>query len=693
MSKKNHFVEVAVDLPIDTPLYYKIPKELIHNIDKGKRVVIPLGKRRGVGYVIDFPSLTSSAAINGIKIEKIKNIISILDESPLFDDHQLALYRWISTYYFAPLGEVIKTAMVGEVNPKGDKLKFEGIGQNNRKKRSQSITLNTADNPISETHTLSSEQEKAFNNIRQGILEGNFSPYLLFGVTGSGKTEVYLRAIKESLNLKKRVIFLVPEISLTERFTRLLLAMFPNNVAIVHSSLAKKDRNMQWQQIKEGKIDIVIGARSAIFAPLKNIGLIIVDEEHDPSYKQEEGVKYNARDVALIMGKLFKLTVVLGSATPSIESFYNTTIGKFTLLKLTSRVEDKKLPEVEVVDMKGKAKGDIFSENMRKGIIANLERGFQTILFLNRRGFSSFILCKDCGYIYNCKNCNVSLTFHKGLNILRCHYCNLSKKPPDRCIKCHGYNLLPVGLGTERLEEEIRKVFPDAKIVRLDRDTARKKSHRGIIDKVEKGEIDILIGTQMVTKGHHFPGVTLVGVVSGDNSLAFPDFRASERTFQLVTQVAGRAGRGETPGRVIIQTYNPMESCFLRAIDHNYFGFYEEEIRLRKEAMYPPFLRLVSLRFDGKEDDKVSSVANKTEKICRGIITALPNLKKKITVLGPSPAFLSRLKGKHRWHILIKGRDVKSLHLFIRQVKEKMSKTRGLSGVKMVIDIDPVNLL
>ncbi|MFQ5900311.1 MAG: primosomal protein N' [Thermodesulfobacteriota bacterium] len=693
MLKKNLFYEVAVDLPIYTSLYYRIPEGLASLVDKGKRVVVPIGRRRSVGYVVGLPNTTSSGFIGGIEKSKIKDIIDILDEAPLFDDRHLALYKWISAYYFAPLGEVIRTAMVGETNPKSDKL-FEKVGRKkHRKRKHKAPPLLNKENLTQDNHTLSSEQEKALNSINKGLHGEKFSPYLLFGVTGSGKTEVYLRAIKEALMLKKKAIFLIPEISLAPRFARILLAEFPDRVAIIHSGLTKRDRYEQWQGIKKGKVDIVVGTRSAVFAPLKDLGLIIVDEEHDPSYKQEEGVKYNARDVALMMGKLLKLTVVLGSATPSIESFYNTKVGKLSLLELTQRVEDKGLPKVDVIDMKGKQKDSVISEVLEKAIEVNLEAGLQTILFLNRRGFSSFILCKDCGYIYRCENCNVSLTLHKGNNILKCHYCNLSRRPPDRCTNCNGYNLMPVGLGTEKLEEKIRKIFPDAGIARLDMDTARKKSHRGVIDDVENGKVDILIGTQMVTKGHHFPGVTLVGVVSGDTSLGFPDFRASERTFQLVTQVAGRAGRGDVSGRVIVQTFNPQEGCFQKTICHDYPGFYEEEIAFRKETGYPPFLRIVSLRFEGKEEDKVSSSVKKIERICKGVFRKAPGFAKGITILGPSPAFLSRLRGKYRWHILIKGKEVKALHLFVREIQESALKRKALSGVKMIVDVDPVNLL
>ena len=332
-----------------------------------------------------------------------------------------------------------------------------------------------------------------------------------------------------------------------------------------------------------------------------------------------------------------------------------------------------------------------FLARMKEAIKLNLSKGLQTILFLNRRGFSYYILCKECGYVSECKNCDVSLTLHRSQNLLRCHYCNLSLSPPDHCPNCNGHSLLPVGYGTERLEEEIEKAFPESRIVRFERDAFRKKSHQGVIEAVEKGEVDILIGTQVVTKGHHFPLVTLVGVISGDSSLNFPDFRASERTFQLIAQVAGRAGRGDVPGRVIIQSFNPQQSCFQMALKHDYMGLFREEIRYRKETKYPPFWRAINLRLEDKNSEKVQSSSKRVKNICDIILNKSPSLIKKIEVLGPAPAFLSRIREKYRWHMLIKGKDITVLHTFVREVRDKYLKSKTV--VKLIVVVDPVNLL
>lgn len=753
MVENDLIVEVVLDLPIDKSLYYAIPEELSDLVETGKRLLVPLGRRQAVGYAVKVSPATEINLPESIQSrEALKAVADVLDEEPLFHGRELKLYKWISAYYFAPLGDVIKTALVGEINPREDRRLFvtdEGKKLIKREvldtftfevlqylKTKEEITYNTLVRkfkrlslyrPLSilkkkgfiretvsfkkrkrrqniadvfqcgesalppKSLSLSKDQKNAVKIINNDIKGGKFSPYLLFGVTGSGKTEVYLRAIEETLKEGKQAIYLVPEISLTQHLTRLLFSRFPDRVAVIHSGLTERERYDQWQKIRKNEVDVAFGARSAIFSPFKNVGLIVVDEEHDSSYKQEEGVRYHARDVAIMMGKFIGATVLLGSATPSIESFHNTQTGRFSLLQLPVRVQKRKLPEVEIVDMKTEPRNDVLSGRMKEAIKLNLSKGLQTILFLNRRGFSYYILCKECGFVSECKNCDVSLTFHRSQNLLKCHYCNLSLSPPEHCPNCNGHSLLPVGYGTERLEEEIKKTFPESRIVRFERDSFRKKSHQGVIEAVEKGEIDILIGTQVVTKGHHFPLVTLVGVVSGDSSLNFPDFRASERTFQLIEQVAGRAGRGEVPGRVIIQSFNPQQSCFQMALKHDYMGLFREEIRHRKETKYPPFWRAINLRLEDKNSEKVQSSSKKIKNICDIILNKNPSLVKKIEILGPAPAFLSRIREKYRWHMLIKGEDIKTLHTFVREVRDKYLKSK--TGVKLIVVVDPVNLL
>ncbi len=529
---------------------------------------------------------------------------------------------------------------------------------------------------------LGSAQEAALKEITNALSKKAQRSFLLFGVTGSGKTEVYLRAISRCLKLGRKVLFLAPEIALASRLSRFILSRF-KKVALLHSGITTSEKISQWAMIKRGEVDIVAGARSAIFAPLKDIGLIIVDEEHDSSYKQEDGIRYNARDLALLIGKLNSCVVVLGSATPSLESYNNCTNGKLTCIELSKRVENRDLPNITIVDMR-EEKDRILSEKLLKAMGDRIEKGEQVILFLNRKGFSPFILCKDCGHVCRCPNCLISLTFHKEKRLLRCHYCGHIERRPIKCKNCDGNKIFPIGTGIERLTEEVRKFYPDANIKNMDRDTARRKNR--VWEDFEDGKIDILIGTQIVTKGYHFPNTTLVGIVSADQSLNIPDFRAGERTFQLLTQAAGRAGRGNIPGEVIIQTYNPDHYCFEKVKNHDYKDFFINECTLRKETGYPPFSRLANIVWEGEDHEEVSKNAlNFKEKTVKAAAR-----DRGIRLLGPAPAFYAMLRKKHRWQMLIKGDSHKSLHGFLEKA---LKDYKAIRGVKMTIDIDPVNLL
>lgn len=537
-------------------------------------------------------------------------------------------------------------------------------------------------------HMPNDEQREAIEELTTAVRGKRFAPFLLYGVTGSGKTLVYMKVIEEAVALGRGVIFLVPEISLTPWPAAYLAHLFPGRVAIMHSGLSDGERYDQWRKIREGGASVVVGARSALMAPVKSPGLIIVDEEHESSYKQEEGVRYNARDAALMMGKFLGLTVLLGSATPSMESFYNAEQGKIGLLRLTKRVEERPMPAIEMIDMRGTKKsgddrGGAISERLRGEVERTLAVGNQVLLFLNRRGFSNLLICKECGHTFNCLNCSVSLTLHKGRRILLCHYCDFSLAIPESCPECSGSTLSDIGLGTERVEEEVRKLFPKARVARMDRDTTRKKgSHGRIIDAVERGDVDILIGTQMIAKGHHFPRVTLVGIISGDTALHIPDFRGGERSFQMITQAAGRSGRGSEPGRVVVQSYDPENPCFRRARNHDYDGFYKDELPLRKEVAYPPFTRIALIRIDGNSEEQVVKAITAMRRVGERVS------KGGITILGPAPAFLARLKGRHRWQMLIKGRGVKQLHALLSEVKAAFDRKR-FRGVALTIDVDP----
>ncbi|HAO92801.1 MAG: primosomal protein N' [Deltaproteobacteria bacterium GWC2_56_8] len=542
--------------------------------------------------------------------------------------------------------------------------------------------------PRDANHAPNEEQQKAITRIKEALGSGGFSPFLLYGVTGSGKTLVYLKALEEALRLKKRAIILAPEIALTPWPAAYLASLFPGRVALAHSGLSPGERLDEWRRVLRGEVDIVVGARSALFSPIDGLGLIIVDEEHETSYKQEDGVRYNARDSALMLGKYLGATVILGSATPSVETFYNANSGKLELLTMKNRVGETSLPHVETLDMKGKKES--LSPRLKALMEENSSKNSQTLLFLNRRGFSNSLICKDCGQVFRCLNCSVSLTMHKRSRALKCHYCDFTIPIPSICPDCSGINLSTTGSGTERLEEDVRALFPKLTIGRMDSDTTRRKgSAKRILEAMEDKSIDVLIGTQMVSKGHHFPGITLAGIVDADTSLNIPDFRSSERTFQLITQAAGRAGRGDEAGTVVIQTLNPGHYAFLSALKHDYNAFYAEEIELRREALYPPFVRLCNLRFEGAKEASVIEAANDMKR------TAEALLKVKnagVAVLGPAPAPLEKLKGRYRWQMLIKCADAKKLHAIALTLRGSF-RAKKRPGVCLTIDMDPLNTL
>ncbi len=522
------------------------------------------------------------------------------------------------------------------------------------------------------------EQKLAIDEIKDALGRGGI--FLLHGVTGSGKTEVYLRVMEEVIDRGRGVIFLAPEIALASRLSRLILSRF-KRVALIHSGLTRKERFAQWMRIKRGEVDIVAGARSAVFAPLNDIGLIIIDEEHDPSYKQEEGFRYNARDVAYFISRLYSSVVILGSATPSIETYHAGMTGGIRLIELKKRVSNLPMPDVRIVDMRGGKEG-ILSPTLLSAIRDTIERGNQALLFLNRKGHSSFILCKDCGYVYRCPNCLISLTYYKIKRLMRCHYCGFSQDAPGVCNSCNSHRIFPMGLGIEKAMEEIERVLPGVRVAGMDREVARQGET--VWDAFDRGEIQILIGTQIIAKGYHFPKITLVGVLSGDQHLNLPDFRATERTFQLLTQVGGRAGRGRNKGTVIIQTFNPEGYCSKKVATYDYKGFYMDEIRFREEAGYPPFSRLANIVWEGKDDGAVLNEAGRFKGMASRYKTS------GVELLGPAPAFYRRLRGRYRWQMVIKGKDRNRLHRFLTSALKDYTPRKG---VKITIDLDPVSLL
>lgn len=802
------FAEIAVDLPLEGTFTYSVPEELKGDVRVGKRVLAPFGGRTITGYVLGL----ASAPPVGVK--GVKAIIDTLDSAPIFDAKRLGFYRWMSSYYFAPLGEVLSLIHPGsasvsshrhlsitdwglhalaekqgtereilELAKKGitqrailkrlrprpvqaaierltrdgliaaeERLKgggskkteqyfsvfpsidpkeaaaglkrspiqakvFEYLLQNApvssaelkralgnvsdaAKKLSEKGLVEVAEkqvmrDPLSEItprkarFTPNEEQRKAIGEITESIKKGVYAPFLLYGVTGSGKTLVYLEVLEEAVRAGKKAIILAPEIALTPWPAAYLADRFPGRVALAHSGLSEGERCDEWSRVVRGEVDIVVGARSALFSPLDGLGLIIVDEEHETSYKQEEGVKYNARDAALALGRALGITVVLGSATPSVETFHNASVGKLKPLVMKKRVEGRGLPKVEILDMKGK-KGAVLSERLAGLMDVTIKQGRQTLIFLNRRGFSSSLLCRDCGHSFSCLNCSVTLTMHKSARALKCHYCDFSLPIPEECPECRSIDLITPGAGTEKVEEEVRALLPGARVGRMDRDTTgRKGSAKKIIDAFESRRLDVLIGTQMVSKGHHFPGVTLVGVISGDTSLNIPDFRSAERTFQLITQAAGRAGRGDDPGEVVVQTLNPGHYCFTAAMEHDYESFFKEEIALREEVAYPPFVRLCNLRLEGASEERVAEAAVVLRKAADRL---LRGRDMEITVLGPAPALLARVRNRFRFHMLVKGREIKTLHPFVAALK-KAFEARKVTGVTLTVDMDPLAIV
>ena len=568
-------------------------------------------------------------------------------------------------------------------------LQAAGLITISRREVSRDLSVRSDLKPYSKPE-LNRDQEVVLAEVLKGIHSKRFSPFLLHGVTASGKTEIYLRAIEAILAQGREAIVLVPEISLTPQLLSRFKDRFGENLALLHSGLGKGERFDQWRKIRKGEVSIVIGARSAIFAPFQRLGIIIVDEEHDPSYKQEEKLKYHARDLAVVRAKQVEATLLLGSATPSLESYYNAEKGRFRLLHLPERIEGKHLPRVDVLDIKKES--GLFSEKVKTALQKNIEEKKQSLLFLNRRGFASFILCPDCGFTFKCPNCSVTLTYHLRDRSLQCHYCDYRIQAPADCPRCQGHQLRGMGIGTERLEEELRTLFPGAQVERMDRDTTtRKNSHHHILKRFESGDIDILVGTQMIVKGHDFPKVTFVGVISADTSLHFPDFRSSERTFQLLTQVAGRAGRGESPGEVIIQTYNPDHYSIQRAREHDFSGFYREEIHFRKDLEYPPFSRLINFKLSGNSEKRTKSAAEEMGKIGQTLLKK--GYGKGIEVLGPSTAPFAKVRGKFRWQMLAKGKSSRWLHQFSQALAARMEDQTKGKGISLDIDVDPVSIL
>ena len=551
--------------------------------------------------------------------------------------------------------------------------------------------------PVPVPVELYEQQELSLGHLINYLNKGTFCTNLLFGVTGSGKTEVYYRVVEHVIGAGRQAILMVPEIALAVYMEGFFRSRLGDRVAIYHSGLSQGERHDQWMMIAGGDADLVIGARSALFAPLPRLGLIIVDEEHDSTYKQESNLRYQARDAAVMRAKMEKALVILGSGTPSIQSFQNSINGRYHLLSMPERVEKRPLPNVEIIDMKpleGKrSRKGILSPELRKAVRQNLAARNQTLLFLNRRGFHRLFICWSCGKPVSCPNCDIALTYHLKEDRLTCHYCGFYSGTRMKCPSCGYGKLRPYGFGTEKLEQDLKLLFPDARIARMDTDSTRRKGQAfDILRKFGAHEIDILVGTQMITKGYDFQMVTLVGVIAADLSLGFPDFRAGERTFQILSQVAGRAGRGMQRGRVIIQTFNPEHYAIRAATGHNFQLFFRKERELRSQLGYPPFSHLAILRLNGNSEIKTSQAAHYLSQNIRGVLNKWPKKGKDLKVLGPVEAPISRLKGKYRWQILIKSKSVSLLHHLLNEVEARSRGFLRSSGVQLVLDIDPYQM-
>ena len=722
---------------------YKIPENLEDIVTVGSRVLVPFANFKTLeeGYIIKIKESTEY---------EVKEIAG-LDEN--LSTEQIELARWMARKYFCNVSECIKLMLTPGtrnkeiqkrttdkklnfvyLNMKKEEICVQELRGEKQKKalnfimKNEGFTIseimNFAEvsrdtinslvkngyikiekqkidrNPlalkkvnINKKLQLTDEQEKAFMKISKSIEKNIFEQFLLYGVTGSGKTEIYMQLIEKILNSGKTAIMLVPEISLTPQMIDRFIGRFgKETLAVLHSRLSIGERHDEWVRIKTGKAKIVIGARSAIFAPLENIGIIIIDEEHDSSYKSETNPRYNAKEIAEEISKKNKNVLLLGSATPDINTFYKAKNKEIKLLKLTKRANDSKLPDVEIVDLKTElASGNksMISEKLHNEIGKNLENKKQTILFLNRRGYSTFIMCRECGYTLKCPNCNISLTYHSYEKKLKCHYCGHEESPVKICPNCKSDKIRYFGTGTQKLEQEIKKIFPNATTIRMDVDTVTKKnSHEEILNKFKNDNIDILIGTQMVVKGHHFPNVTLVGVIAADSSLNIDDYRANERTFQILTQVAGRAGRENSDGKVIIQTYNPDNFCIECARKQDYDLFYKTEIELRRQLIYPPFCDIIVVGFSGTDEKEVIDLS----KLVHNVLKI--NLEKYgIKIFDIAPAPIDKIQNKYRWRFIAKGKVTDEVTIVINKCLSKIYDLNKFKNTNLYIDVNPNNMM
>ena len=745
-------IDVAVPLPLDTTFHYAVPPELSPLVVPGVRVLVPFGRRKLTGYVLGtvaeseeelkpisavldpeplftpeeltffrwsasyylhpLGEVIKTALPAGINVESRKRRVCSADGTGCEEEVMVGGKGVRRETFYRALPSVEPPANLrGKALRMAEFLRIAGEAPAAQLRREFGATaahfrrllelglveaserevyrdpfreeVFARDTPLS----LNDSQSAALERIMAAADGGGFAPFLLHGVTGSGKTEVYLQAIAHVLDAGKTALVLVPEIALTPQLVRRFKSRFDCGIAVLHSGLSDGERYDEWRRIRRNEVSIVIGARSAIFAPLSALGIVVVDEEHEASYKQSEGFRYNARDLALVRGKMAHAVVILGSATPLLTTYHAAQEGKLGYLSLPGRVRNLPMPSAELLDARGR-KGDTFLPQLAAAIADNLAAGGQTLLFLNRRGFATFLVCQECGHVLRCPNCSVTLTYHRRRERHFCHYCDYSIPAPSVCPECGSQAVGLLGRGTERVEDEVRELFPLARVGRMDRDTTGGRGgHARVLKGLEEGRIDILIGTQMIAKGHDFPGVTLVGVVSADATLNIPDFRSSERTFQLISQVMGRAGRGDAPGRVLIQSLAPDHYAIARAVAHDFEGFYNEEIGFRREAGYPPFTHLAALTLSGNSASEVEKGAETAASVLH---RTKGELRSRVEILGPVSAPLAKIRGRYRLQILLKSVGRPELHRLLARFR---AAVRLPAVVRMAIDVDPVDML
>lgn len=729
------YAEVIINseaLEIDRPFTYKVPEEFNNEIKIGQIVKVPFGKgnKTSEGFILNLKN------DDNIKF-KTKNIAAILVKDPVIDEDDInlieflrekTLCKYIDAFrLLIPVGImkgakakkkkviVLKNEDLSNIkNPDGYKKIVEFFKANSGKyTKSELINDHSISqyklNKLIENEVLSIEEESVFRyndrvynkdsaktltieqeNIIREYINSDDKMFLLKGVTGSGKTEVYMKLVERVLLEGKSAIILVPEIALTPQMIERFKGRFGVNVALFHSKLSDGERFDEWFRVKEGKAKVIVGARSAIFLPAKNLGLIIIDEEHENTYKSEQNPKYQTKEVAEYLSELKGCKVILGSATPSIETYYRALTGEMKLLELNSRVDNKAMPPMKVIDMRNELKGgnkSLFSRELFIAIQERLKRKEQIILFLNRRGFSTFVSCRSCGYVFKCDECDISMTYHKN-GLLICHYCGKTKREPRECPKCHSKYVKFFGAGTQRVEEEVKKYFNNVRILRMDVDTTRDKhSYERIYNTFKNGEADILIGTQMVSKGLDFKNVTLVGILAADMSINIPDYRAAERTFQIITQVAGRAGRGDKQGEVLIQTYTPQHYSLQYAVNYDYEGFYEKEFTVRAMMKYPPFGKLLLINGTSKKEELLKNFMHKITMMIKPLVESCLDIE----ILGPIPCMISKVKENYRWQIVIKGEFDSYFSKNIKEILYDENKN-VYNDIRISMDINPNNL-